>query len=186
MKNLFLHTLMMGIVFVFSGCAQVDDNLYRGNGELIYLEKPGMLGSEGWKVVFEEFPLSEKYDAVFSFAGLPAVKKVDSYTAYLYVPPTLELDKLDKAVLKMSLYANGAMVSEFSAPMKEWVCTSYSLNSSFKNGGDGMVKCFYYPDMEIPANPQTQYKLEVNYLPSMQVTNNHSIGYYFLQIGGSK
>ncbi len=186
MMKLFLYALMLGGFFICSGCAKENaTNAYVGDGELVYLEKPGLFGSEGWEVIFDEFPLTKEYGGTYSFRGLPSVKKADHYTAYLYIPSSLEKSAFNEAILKMALYANGEMVSELTDSMGDWICTGYYLRSGVNTGGDGMEKSYYKFGLGIPVDPSVQYELRVHYIPSNEVDGDET-GHFYLRIGGSK
>ena len=168
------------------GCVKQEEKTkYKGDGKLVFLEKPGFLGSSGWKIIFKEFSLSETYNATYSFTGLPNVKNLEYYIPYLYIPPSLTGSMFENATLQMVLYSERKEISKFNAQMKNWICSGSSLTYGEYTVGDGRKKSFYSQEMYISSDSKKQYKLEVRYTPpdSIGIKEN---GYFYLKIGGSK
>jgi hypothetical protein len=73
-----LKILVVGSLLIFNGCEENIDSLdsynFKGDGELI------RLNFGGWKVMFEEFSLAEKYKASYSFVGLPENKALRRFS----------------------------------------------------------------------------------------------------------
>jgi hypothetical protein len=169
----------VGCLLVLNGCEKKSETAsrldYKGDGDLISLDYGG------WKVVFEEFPLAEKFSASYFFVGLP--EKLRFYEPCLYVPPVVLKNELNDAQLAFKLYADNELVSSFNAPIKQWNCWGFLPES--ENDSDGRGAKFCSPDVRVPAKSNIHYKLVVDYTPPPLFSKEVN-GYFLLQMGGHK
>lgn len=184
--RLLKYIFFMGIPFFFGGCSRSGENtIFEGDGELSRLDSPAFFGTGGWRVEFEEILLSEKQRLTYSFRGLPMEKKLKDYVAYFYVPTSVDARSVSDAQLEMILYINGTQASSFEGSLEEWICFSFAPNAQDEKGGDGLEKNYYSFDLRIPAVPEKQYTLHVNYSPSKNIPSG-KVGYVYLSLGGFK
>lgn len=172
--------------FLFGGCFGSGGNTnFEGDGEISRLNSPALLGTDGWRVNFEEIPLSKKYSATYSFQGLPKEGDLKHYVAYFYVPASVDAHSLRDAQLEMILYMNGTQISSFKSRLEKWICFSFTSSSEKADQGDGLEKNYYNLDLRIPAIPENQYTLRINYSPPEKLSSEES-GYIYLSLGGFK
>ena len=181
----FVYFFMVNSFFLGGCFSSEESESYKGDGELTRLQSPGLLGSNGWRVKFDDLSLSNKFSVDYSFSGLPQVDGLEEYIVYFYVPPSLHANLLDDAILEMVLFVNGNLVSSCNGPIRDWIRSSFTSKEAEFADGDGLEKSYYCLKMRIPALPENQYTLKVKYNPSI-TTSNDEIGYVYLRIGGSK
>lgn len=184
--KLVVYFFTMSSFLFFLGCfSSKESGSYQGDGKLTRLESPGLFGSSGWQIKFDDFSLSNKFNVDYSFSGLPQVDGLEEYKVYFYIPPSLHASLLSDAILEMVLFVNGNLVSSCNGPMRDWICSSFISNGAEFTNGDGLEKSYYCLKMKIPALPENQYTLKVKYTPPITISNDE-IGYVYLSIGGYK
>lgn len=182
----FRYIFLMGSFVFWGGCFSSEENLaFEGDGEVFRLDSPAFFGTGGWRVQFEQFTLSAEHSVKYSFRGLPTEGKLKQYLAYFYVPAGVDALSLKDAQLELILHKNGAQVASFKSHLENWTCFSFAPNSKGTSAGDGLAKNYYSLDLRIPAVPENQYTLCVNYSPPVNMSSEE-VGYIYLSLGGFK
>ena len=144
-----------------TGCDETK--AFRGDGDLVYLPKPGLLGTDGYALRFPSFPVSNDYSVSYSFTNLPV--RQDSYRLYL-IPddhiPTTDLESAHISVLLTE--AGGAVHLDISNNVSDWIASSHYVRPTQR------YREFWLTTSRTDLNsasfrpmPQLQYELKISY-----------------------
>lgn len=164
-----------------------DVSTYRGDGTLAYKPKVGLLGSDGYTLTFESFPLSGGLAKTLSLSKLPVPSKGNSF--FLVFKPETEIptNLLDTIHINTTLKDNeGTTLWNIRSTMKQWVKTStrgldyHDCHYSFVSWTSEPSFCRFIPD------PAKSYCLEINFAVSPMSNRIPKTGYFYLDAGGFK
>jgi hypothetical protein len=133
------------VTFVLCGCdyqLKRAIETYRGDGEIRYLERSGLLGRSGCDVKMPCFDLSKPFYAEYDLSGLPDAKA--KYVVYLVVYGMYYEEF--PALYNLKIFKDGREIKNLSSKVKK-VTNSYggSYNKKHRPGmGDNRFYFFSY------------------------------------------
>lgn len=167
--------------FFFASCDQESKSAisnYSGDGSIRHLSSPGVFGIDGIEVRFQEFDLSQNYNAQYSLRGLPEGKP---YMLYLVVPDPAPLDRIKKNHLRVRILSDDRVIREMSQPIGGMINNQqHGLNRFYcLEGTKDMVV-----STQVDAHAEEDCSIEVYY----ENINVHEsfFGYFVLERGGFK
>lgn len=176
--------LLLVSAFVFCGCKK-DDNLktsiqsYKGDGQIRYLEAPGVLGVSGCEIRLPYIDLSRNQTTKYNLSGIPTGK---DYVVYLVLPDSNRLNELLDGEFSYQIKSNDIIQKDNKSHISKMV----------KTGKDGISNnMFYYwnPDKITDTsfdidNNYDNYSITINY--HGKPATNQILGYVLISRGGSK
>lgn len=113
------------VVLMRTGC-EAKNNLkniaetYKGDGVASYIKRPAFFASDGFRLDFEKFSLSEGFNKELLISGLPPVKH-NSYGIYLSSNKKIEEGVAENIFTDIVLKdKNGNVVWHINTPLKSW------------------------------------------------------------------
>jgi len=148
----FLISVIALLPFVLYGCSGLEKavNEYRGDGDIRYIKGP-LLGRDGVVVDMEDFCLREEFSASYSLLNLP---KGEYYVFYLFIPCTLDNQRLTHSKLTVRLMRGGLLLKKASS--------SFARMRRAEGGG----RCELYFSDELHFSPGNEMSFDVDELSS--------------------
>jgi hypothetical protein len=142
MKKTYLIFASLILLLVVAGCdhkLKAAINSYSGDGQIKYLEAPGLLGTSGCSIKMPSFDLSEGINTKYSLSGIPAN---ENYVVYLVVKDPVHIEQVQQVFFSYQIKEGENIIAEVSAPLKKFV-----------DGQGGGLHRFYF----WYSNPQAPY-----------------------------
>jgi hypothetical protein len=137
--------LLLMVALTLCGCdykMKQSIKAYQGDGEIRYLESPGLLGRSGCDVKMPSFDLSKSFHAEYNLSGLPDAKA--EYVVYLVVYGAY-YDEIPVRY-NLKIFKDGREVKNLSSKVKK-VTNAYggSYDRKHRSGmGDNRFYFFAY------------------------------------------
>lgn len=153
---------------------------YNGDGECAYLDRVGLLGSDGYEIILEDFLLNQEYKASYALKGVPVNNQV--YDVALQVPDAeYSFKGLDSSILAMRLSDDTGRVY-------------FDVTDEIKNYSHAYppFHLYHYDPSSDPVfgtvdiKEGYEYTLDVHYIPQGVDNNIVLYGHFFLKTGGFK
>ncbi|MCK5915506.1 MAG: hypothetical protein KAG92_05155 [Deltaproteobacteria bacterium] len=182
MKKAFPIIFFLVFLIALSGCdfqmKSAIDN-YKGDGQIKYLEAPGILGASGCSIKMPSFDLSKNFDKTYSLSGIPANK---SYVVYLVVKDPAGIELIKQSHFCFQIKEDNKTIRNVSASLKDFIASV----------SGGVTEFYYFKNRQPPETdvhvPMGYTELLTTILISYQnkaLVNNQD-GYLEIRFGGSK
>lgn len=140
MKTFLLASVFFGLISMQTVCEAKNKmkniaETYKGDGVASYIKKPAFFASDGVRVDFETFSLSEGFNKELLISGLPSVKH-NSYAVYFFpnVDKKLGKDITNNIFIRMTLKTeDGVVLWSVDTQLNSWVETTVLHNEARRN-----------------------------------------------------
>ena len=182
MRITFFIISIITFLFVICGCdfqlkSSIDN--YKGDGEINYLELPGLFGASGCSITMPSFDLSKDFEETYSLFGTPAN---DQYVVYLVIKEPADFEQIKKGHFSYQIREGNKIIRNISAPLEDY---------TIQQGG-GFNK-FYFFNIQLPQAIKTYVSLGSSDLPTVieiksqnKTLTNSKQGYLEIRFGGFK
>jgi hypothetical protein len=160
-----------------------DISAYHGDGSLTYIPKVGLLGSDGYRLTFERFILSEGCEKTFALPQLPVPSKGNDFCLHFKPDKKIPVDLLGTVQINTRLKeAAGNIVWDVQSTMANWTITTAGDHYSYYwySHNSEPSFCKFIPD------PAKTYYLEITFRLDPLSSDIPETGYFYLKAGGFK
>ena len=153
---------------------------YNGDGECVYLERVGLLGCDGYEIVFKKFPLNQEFQASYVLKNVPVNNQ--PYIVALQVQDVgYGFIGIDESILSMRLTDNNGIVYfDVADQIKKFTHAYPPFHLYYSDPYSDPVFS------RVSISKGLEYTLDVHYIPSDIIGDKFYQGYFFLKTGGFK
>ena len=163
-----------------------ETKIFRGDGDLVHLPKPGLLGTDGYVLRFPSFSVSNDYSACYSFTNLPV--RSDPYWLYFIPDNNIATTDLEPASISVLLTGTGGTVClNISNNVSEWITSSYYISPT------QLHREFRLATSKTDLNsasfrpmPRLQYELKISYRSPIALRTSEGVARFELRRAAGK
>ena len=167
-------------LFFIVGCgddAQMKQiKIYRGDGDIKFLDSPGPLGRPGVAISLPAFDLSMKFTTNYNITGIP---KGDAYLIYLVLNEDNLINMISSGVCSYKLTKNGNTVSQKNSEIKDLIRTSMGEEILFYFYNKNVGPMYFNVD-----DPCARWSLSVLYENTKKIDSGNA--FFLIKNGGIK
>lgn len=133
---------LLAIVCIVNADSKFKVQDYKGDGNISYLNSPGPLGTDGFKVVMPTFELSRHIEREYNLEGMP---KGDDYFIYLVVDDSKFNKDILSGTFRVLIKSKGKIMSQEEGSL-----------SSMIRGRWSNKNWFYFRELGFKLNPSLE------------------------------
>ncbi len=185
--NLYKTILCAVYLVAATGCIKDEMKKFVGDGSLIYIPKPGLLGVDGYTLRFPSFDISKPFSIQYDFINLPT--RNDPYWIYFIPDENLDFLNFNDSQISISLSeSDGKQIFSIKNYFSDWIeinqpvapkttMKKFRLSSSKKD----LDSLSFLPEKD------KKYTLKLAFVPSQQLINLKNYkGYFELKLTAGK
>lgn len=160
--------------------------VFRGDGTLRYLPRPGILGADGYVLQFTPFAVSNAFSTQFAFSGIPVRK--DPYWIYLVPDQKAMSLNFEAAAVSFKLSdGNGRLILSATNTIGDWIESQYHSTPTVITREFRLARS--KSDLEsVSFMPKAggQYMLSISYEPPAMLTDSPGTAHFELRRSAGK
>ena len=102
------------LTLLLTGCdvkLKSEISEYKGDGQIEYLESPGLLGASGCSIKMPSFDLSQEFSKTYSLSGIP---ENENYVVYLVVNDPVPIEQVKEGYFRYRVTDGENVIAEVS------------------------------------------------------------------------